>query len=106
MLSAAARQLDDHKARATGLLSLQHGQALTGVVEVMAPYLEAVGGQEVKGKIVIGVVKGDLHETVQSCLNGAEADFFISEPDHGAAAEKGREAREATSDTPSGAGTG
>ena len=38
------------------------GEALSGVVEVMAPYLEEVGGQEVKGKIVIGVVKGDLHE--------------------------------------------
>lgn len=38
------------------------GEALTGVVEVMGPYLEAVGGQEVKGKIVLGVVKGDLHE--------------------------------------------
>jgi len=38
------------------------GEALSGVVKVMAPYLEAVGGQEVKGKIVLGVVKGDLHE--------------------------------------------
>jgi methanogenic corrinoid protein MtbC1 len=38
------------------------GEALSAVVKVMAPYLEAVGGQEIKGKIVIGVVKGDLHE--------------------------------------------
>ena len=38
------------------------GEALSGVVEVMAPYLDAVGGREIKGKIVIGVVKGDLHE--------------------------------------------
>jgi len=38
------------------------GEALSGVVEVLEPYLEAVGGQEVKGRIVIGVVKGDLHE--------------------------------------------
>ena len=38
------------------------GEALSGVVSVMAPYLEEVGGQEVKGKMVIGVVKGDLHE--------------------------------------------
>lgn len=37
-------------------------------------------------------------------LNGAEADFFISEPRHGAAAEKGREVRGATPDTRSGAG--
>ena len=33
------------------------GEALSGVVEVMAPYLDAVGGREIKGKIVIGVVK-------------------------------------------------
>jgi methanogenic corrinoid protein MtbC1 len=26
------------------------GEALTGVVEVMSPYLEAAGGQEVRGK--------------------------------------------------------
>ncbi|WP_407496302.1 hypothetical protein [Pseudooceanicola sp. MF1-13] len=39
-------------------------------------------------------------------LNGAEADFFISEPRHGAAAEKGREVRGATPDTRSGAGSG
>jgi hypothetical protein len=35
-------------------------------------------------------------------LNGAEADFFISEPDHGAAAEQGRGASGATSETRSG----
>ena len=39
-------------------------------------------------------------------LNRAEADFFISELDHGAAARQGRKVREATSDTPSGAGSG
>jgi corrinoid protein of di/trimethylamine methyltransferase len=38
------------------------GEALSAVVAVMKPYLEAVGGQKVKGKIVLGVVKGDLHE--------------------------------------------
>lgn len=38
------------------------GEALSQVVEIMAPYLDAVGGQQIKGKIVIGVVKGDLHE--------------------------------------------
>ncbi len=37
-------------------------------------------------------------------LNGAEADFFISGADHGAAARQGREVREATSDTHSIAG--
>jgi corrinoid protein of di/trimethylamine methyltransferase len=38
------------------------GEALAVVVKVMGPYLEAVGGRQVKGKIVLGVVKGDLHE--------------------------------------------
>ncbi len=38
------------------------GEALTGVVEVMAPYLDAAGGQKVRGRVIIGVVKGDLHE--------------------------------------------
>jgi corrinoid protein of di/trimethylamine methyltransferase len=38
------------------------GEALTAAVDVLAPYLEASGGRKVKGKVVIGVVKGDLHE--------------------------------------------
>ena len=38
------------------------GEALTAVVAVLGPYLEAAGGRQVKGKVVIGVVKGDLHE--------------------------------------------
>ena len=38
------------------------GEALSAVVTVMAPYLDAVGGRQVKGKVVLGVVKGDLHE--------------------------------------------
>ena len=36
--------------------------ALTEVVEVLAPYLEKAGGVQSKGKVVLGVVKGDLHE--------------------------------------------
>jgi len=39
-------------------------------------------------------------------LNGAEADFFISKPSYGAAAEQEREVREARSDTRSGVGSG
>lgn len=39
-------------------------------------------------------------------LNGAEADFFISKPMHGAVAEEGRDAHVATSDTTSSAGPG
>jgi corrinoid protein of di/trimethylamine methyltransferase len=38
------------------------GEALSAVVAVMGPHLEAAGGREIKGKVVIGVVKGDLHE--------------------------------------------
>jgi len=38
------------------------GEALTAAVDVLAPYLEASGGREIKGKVVLGVVKGDLHE--------------------------------------------
>ena len=38
------------------------GEALTAAVDILTPYLEASGGREIKGKVVIGVVKGDLHE--------------------------------------------
>lgn len=38
------------------------GEALTSAVDVLTPHLEASGGREVKGKVVLGVVKGDLHE--------------------------------------------
>ena len=38
------------------------GEALTAVVDVLGPHLEAAGGREIKGKVVLGVVKGDLHE--------------------------------------------
>ena len=38
------------------------GDALAAVVKVLGPYLEAAGGRELKGKVVLGVVKGDLHE--------------------------------------------
>jgi corrinoid protein of di/trimethylamine methyltransferase len=38
------------------------GEALAAVVKVLGPYLESVGGQKRKGKVVLGVVRGDLHE--------------------------------------------
>ncbi len=38
------------------------GEALTEVVDTLNPYLDSVGGREIKGKVVLGVVKGDLHE--------------------------------------------
>lgn len=39
-------------------------------------------------------------------LNGAEADFFISEPDHGASTQQGKGARVATSEDCSSVGPG
>jgi corrinoid protein of di/trimethylamine methyltransferase len=41
---------------------MMSGEALTEAVNVLAPYLEASGGRQSKGKVVLGVVKGDLHE--------------------------------------------
>ncbi len=38
------------------------GEALSRVVEVLGPHLEKVGGLQKKGRVVLGVVKGDLHE--------------------------------------------
>lgn len=38
------------------------GEALTAAVDILGPHLEASGGREIKGKVILGVVKGDLHE--------------------------------------------
>jgi corrinoid protein of di/trimethylamine methyltransferase len=38
------------------------GDALAAVVKVLGPYLASAGGRELKGKVVLGVAKGDLHE--------------------------------------------
>lgn len=38
------------------------GDALSAVVSLLQPHLEAAGGRELRGKVVIGVVRGDLHE--------------------------------------------
>ena len=38
------------------------GEALSAVVEVLGPRLDQVGGRRHKGKVILGVVKGDLHE--------------------------------------------
>jgi methanogenic corrinoid protein MtbC1 len=38
------------------------GEALSAVVKVLGPYLDKAGGQACKGKVVLGVVRGDLHE--------------------------------------------
>ena len=41
---------------------MMSGEALTEAVNVLTPYLEAIGGRQSKGKVILGVVKGDLHE--------------------------------------------
>ncbi len=38
------------------------GEALTAVVKVLGPYLKSADGPERRGKVVLGVAKGDLHE--------------------------------------------
>jgi corrinoid protein of di/trimethylamine methyltransferase len=38
------------------------GEALTAVVDIVKPELKSIDRVLVKGKVVIGVVKGDLHE--------------------------------------------
>jgi methanogenic corrinoid protein MtbC1 len=41
---------------------MMSGEAMSKVVEVLTPHLKAGGGGEPKGKVVLGTVKGDLHE--------------------------------------------
>ncbi|MBW2657983.1 MAG: corrinoid protein [Deltaproteobacteria bacterium] len=41
---------------------MMSGEALTEAVNVLTPHLEASGGRQSKGKVILGVVKGDLHE--------------------------------------------
>jgi corrinoid protein of di/trimethylamine methyltransferase len=38
------------------------GDTMNAVVKILGPYLEKVGGRKTCGKVVIGVVRGDLHE--------------------------------------------
>ena len=38
------------------------GDALGAVVRLLQPHLDRVGGQRIKGRIVLGVVRGDIHE--------------------------------------------
>ncbi|RTZ98795.1 MAG: cobalamin-binding protein [Deltaproteobacteria bacterium] len=38
------------------------GEALTAVVNIVKPELQNTSGEPARGKVVIGVVKGDLHE--------------------------------------------
>ena len=41
---------------------MMSGEAMAGVVEILNPHLEKAGAGGSKGKIILGTVKGDLHE--------------------------------------------
>jgi corrinoid protein of di/trimethylamine methyltransferase len=41
---------------------MMSGEAMSKVVEMLSPHLKAGEGGEPKGKVVLGTVKGDLHE--------------------------------------------
>ncbi len=41
---------------------MMSGEAMSKVVELLSPHLKKGGGGEPKGKVVLGTVKGDLHE--------------------------------------------
>lgn len=41
---------------------MMSGEAMSKVVEILTPHLKKGGGGEPKGKVVLGTVKGDLHE--------------------------------------------
>ncbi len=41
---------------------MMSGEAMSGVIQIITPLLKEKGSGESKGKIVLGTVKGDLHE--------------------------------------------
>lgn len=63
-LTAAMERVGDRFARLDIFLPevMLAGEALQGVVEVVRPHLKPGEGQPVRGRVVLGVVKGDLHE--------------------------------------------
>jgi len=64
MLTATMNRLGDLFAKLEIYLPeiMLAGEALTAVVKVLGPYLASAGGRDLKGKVVLGVAKGDLHE--------------------------------------------
>ncbi len=53
------------------------GEAMTGVIQVLTPHLKDSGGGQNKGKIVLGTVKGDLHEIGKNIVKlMLESNFF------------------------------
>ena len=56
---------------------MMSGEAMGKVVEVLTPHLKAGGGGEPKGRVVLGTVKGDLHEIGKNIVKlMLQAGFF------------------------------
>jgi 5-methyltetrahydrofolate--homocysteine methyltransferase len=59
---------------------LQAADAMKAGVEILRPYLAAGGGEEKKGRIVLGTVQGDVHkigkDIVRIMLEGAGFEVF------------------------------
>jgi corrinoid protein of di/trimethylamine methyltransferase len=56
---------------------MMSGEAMAEVVEVLTPHLKKGGGGEPKGKVVLGTVKGDLHEIGKNIVKlMLQAGFF------------------------------
>lgn len=56
---------------------MMSGEAMSKVVEILTPHLKKVGGGEPKGKVVLGTVKGDLHEIGKNIVKlMLQAGFF------------------------------
>ena len=53
------------------------GEAMAKVVELLNPFLEQRGGGQTRGKVVLGTVKGDLHEIGKNIVKlMLESSFF------------------------------
>ena len=59
---------------------LQAADAMTAGVEIVRPHLGSAGGEETKGRIVLGTVQGDVHkigkDIVRIMLEGAGFEVF------------------------------
>ncbi|MCK5006277.1 MAG: corrinoid protein [Spirochaetales bacterium] len=56
---------------------MMSGEAMSKVVEILTPHLKKGGGGEPKGKVVLGTVKGDLHEIGKNIVKlMLQAGFF------------------------------
>ncbi|MBW2123803.1 MAG: B12-binding domain-containing protein, partial [Deltaproteobacteria bacterium] len=59
---------------------LQAADAMTAGVEILRPYLASGGGEQRKGRIILGTVQGDVHkigkDIVRIMLEGAGFEVF------------------------------